>query len=145
MFHKVKMLRAVCEVSRARCEMMIIQYSREEQVLLQSEASISVQINGLRQILKTLRTESTVMCSEQLRNILRKESVLRRKIQDFEMQLLQLKEQHEVLLKKILEQKNKRGDFLRKEENYKRRLFYQKKVMQRLEMHKDELEQEDRR
>ncbi|CAD5736161.1 hypothetical protein [Escherichia coli] len=143
LFHKVSRLKKNSELFRTRCEQRLHQLSRENAVLEASEASLNAQVDGLRQLLKTCQTEATVISPEQLRALLRKQAVLRCKIQELRAQAQQLQTRRESLLIQSIEQQKKRNHFLRKEETYDRWLLCQKKEMQRCALQRDETEQEE--
>ncbi|HCZ4708610.1 TPA: hypothetical protein O3H02_004275 [Salmonella enterica subsp. enterica serovar Saintpaul str. CFSAN004144] len=143
LLHKVSRLKKNSELFRTRCEQLLHQLSREIAALEASEKSLTIQENGLRQLLKVSQAEATVISTDQLRAILRKQSVLRCKIQDLQVQILQLKTQREELLKKHMEQQKKVNHYLRKEEKYYRWQLCQKNKMLRCAMLRDETEQEE--
>ena len=143
LLHKVSRLKKNSELFRTRCEQRLHQLSRENAVLEASEASLNAQVDGLRQLLKTCQTEATVISPEQLRALLRKQAVLRCKIQEPRAQAQQLQTRRESLLIQSIEQQKKRNHFLRKEETYDRWLLCQKKEMQRCALQRDETEQEE--
>lgn len=143
LLHKVSRLKKNSELFRTRCEQLLHQLSRENSVLEASEKSLTVQENGLRQLLKACQVEATAISPDQLRAILRKQSLLRCKIRELQVQILQLKTQREELLKKHMEQQKKVNHYLRKEEIYYRWLLCQKNKMLRCAMRRDETEQEE--
>ncbi|ENJ4211000.1 TPA: hypothetical protein ACWSZS_001542 [Escherichia coli] len=143
LLHKVSRLKKNSELFRTRCEQRLHQLSRENAVLEASETSLNAQVDGLRQLLKTCQAGASVISPEQLRALLRKQAVLRCKIQELQAQVLQLQTRRESLLKQSTEQQKKRNHFLRKEETYDRWLRCQKKEMQRCALQRDETEQEE--
>lgn len=143
LLHKVSRLKKNSELFRTRCEQRLHQLSRENAVLEASETSLNAQMDGLRQLLKTCQAGASVISPEQLRALLRKQAVLRCKIQELQAQVLQLQTRRESLLKQSSEQQKKRNHFLRKEEAYDRWLRCRKKKMQRCALQRDETEQEE--
>lgn len=143
LLYKVRNLKRHCELFRGRCELRLHQLSREDSVLEESEKALLVQAEGLRQLLKTYQPDAIIISPGQLRTMLRKQSVLRRNIQDLQVQVLQLKAQRETLQKQCTELQKQRSHFLRKEEMYERWLYCQKKKKQRCALLQDETEQEE--
>ncbi|HFW3714196.1 TPA: hypothetical protein ACIBKF_003451 [Salmonella enterica subsp. enterica serovar 6,7:y:-] len=141
--HKVTGLRNNIELLRRRCEQRLLQLSRENQSLAEAEDAFSAQIQGLSDLLISSQVNNSIMSSEQLKTLLRKQALLRSNIQDLHIQIVQLKTEREALIKHYSEQQQKKAFFLRKEEAYNRWLFLEKKKVQRCTLFRDEIEQEE--
>ncbi|BBG61937.1 hypothetical protein PRJH_p111 (plasmid) [Providencia rustigianii] len=133
-----------CQLSQSRCDVQIAGLSREIQELISSKESIQIQIEGLRQLLKTQRVNAEILNREQLNAMLRKQSVLRRKIYECNTLISQIIEQCKELEEKRIELQKKRQYWLRKEENYNRWLSKQKQQIYLFNLRQDEVEQEER-
>lgn len=142
--NKINALKRRCQISQSRCELFLAQFLREDDELKRDEESIDAQIKGLRNLLKTQRAEVKFIEREELSSILRKQAVLRRKIQNLELQLIQLKEQRKLLSAQCSEQQEKRNYWLRKEHNYQRWLIRKKRWKLQFQLRQDETEQEER-
>lgn len=104
---KIRSLINRCQLSQSRCDVQIAGLSREIQELISSKESIQIQIEGLRQLLKTQRVNAEILNREQLNAMLRKQSVLRRKIYECNTLISQIIEQCKELEEKRIElQKN---------------------------------------
>lgn len=141
---KIRSLISRCQFSQSRCDAKIAGFSREIQELMSSKESLQVQIEGLRKLLKTQRVDDEVLNREQLNVILRKQSVLRRKIYECNALISQIIEQCKELEEKRIEQQKKRQYWLRKEDNYNRWLSKQKQQIYLFNLRQDEVEQEER-
>ncbi|ETS99297.1 MULTISPECIES: hypothetical protein [Providencia] len=141
---KIRTLIHRCQLSQSRCDVQIAGLSREIQELMSSKESIQVQIEGLRQLLKTQRVNAETLNREQLNAMLRKQSVLRRKIYECNTLISQILEQCKELEEKRVALQQKRQYWLRKEENYNRWLSKQKQQIYLFNLRQDEIEQEER-
>ncbi|MEQ5075788.1 SPI-1 type III secretion system protein SpaM [Providencia alcalifaciens] len=141
---KIRRLINRCQLSQSRCDVQIAGLSREIQELISSKESIQVQIEGLRLLLKTQRVNAEILNREQLNAMLRKQSVLRRKIYECNTLISQIIEQCKELEEKRIELQKKRQYWLRKEENYNRWLSKQKQQIYLFDLRQDEVEQEER-
>ncbi|HHE6471138.1 TPA: hypothetical protein ACPFI9_003811 [Providencia rettgeri] len=141
---KIRNLINRCQFSQSRCDAQIAAISREIQELMSSKESIQIQIEGLKQLLKTQRVNAEVLNKEQLNAILRKQSVLRRKIYECNTLISQIIAQCKELEEKRIEQQKKRQYWLRKEDNYNRWLSKQKQQIYLFNLRQDEVEQEER-
>ncbi|CAG9435445.1 MULTISPECIES: hypothetical protein [Providencia] len=141
---KIRSLINRCQLSQSRCDVQIAGLSREIQELISSKESIQIQIEGLRQLLKTQRVNAEILNREQLNAMLRKQSVLRRKIYECNTLISQIIEQCKELEEKRIELQKKRQYWLRKEENYNRWLSKQKQQIYLFNLRQDEVEQEER-
>ncbi|CAG9435549.1 TPA: SPI-1 type III secretion system protein SpaM [Providencia alcalifaciens] len=141
---KIRRLINRCQLSQSRCDVQIAGLSREIQELISSKESIQVQIEGLRLLLKTQRVNAEILNREQLNAMLRKQSVLRRKIYECNTLISQIIEQCKELEEKRIELQKKRQYWLRKEENYNLWLSKQKQQIYLFDLRQDEVEQEER-
>ena len=141
---KIRRLINRCQLSQSRCDVQIAGLSREIQELISSKESIQVQIEGLRLLLKTQRVNAEILNREQLNAMLRKQSVLRRKIYECHTLISQIIEQCKELEEKRIELQKKRQYWLRKEENYNLWLSKQKQQIYLFDLRQDEVEQEER-
>ncbi len=141
---KIRSLINRCQLSQSRCDVQIAGLSREIQELISSKESIQIQVEGLRQLLKTQRVNAEILNREQLNAMLRKQSVLRRKIYECNTLISQIIEQCKELEEKRIELQKKRQYWLRKEENYNRWLSKQKQQIYLFNLRQDEVEQEER-
>lgn len=141
---KLQALQRRSEVSQRRCESLLAQLAREDDVMRRDEYALTAQTEGLRQLLESIRLMGSVLNRDQLFEQLRKQAVLQHQLQKLGLQLAQLEVQRKILAKRRLAQQDERRLWLRKDDKYQRwtsRVHYQKR---QLRLRLDEVEQEER-
>lgn len=121
----------------------MIKCREDDHKLQYEEESIAEQISGLIILLETFHSEKKVMSSEQIYSMLRKQSVVRKRIQDLALQIKQVQEQRMELHKKIEKEQKKSNFWLRKNGNYQRWFTRMKSQHYQLQIQQEEAELEE--
>ncbi|MEN3029782.1 hypothetical protein [Chromobacterium amazonense] len=141
---KIRALQRRCAASQQRCEAQLAQLAREDDALRGNEDALASQAQGIRHLLETQRPAGTVLDRGQLSALLRKQAVLRRQLQNLNLQLAQLNEQRLALAVRRDERLLERRDWLRKDDKYQRWASQLRKQDRLFRLRQDEAEQEER-
>ncbi|MBK0415613.1 hypothetical protein JD974_14490 [Chromobacterium haemolyticum] len=132
-----------CQAAQSRCEAELAQLARQDGALAAEQEALASQGQGLRQLLLAQRPAGA-MSRGQLFALQRKQAVLRRQLQNLDLQSGQLEEQRQGLAGRREEQQVLRRQWLRKEDKYQRWAKLQRRQERMRRLRLDEAEQEER-
>ncbi|WP_158248655.1 MULTISPECIES: hypothetical protein [Chromobacterium] len=141
---KIHSLQRRSAASQQRCEVQLAQLAREDDALRVDADALVAQAQGLRHLLETQRPTGAVLDRGQLSALLRKQAVLRRQLQNLNLQLAQLGEQRQALAMRRDERQFERHSWLRKKDKYQRWASQVRKQERLLQLRQEEAEQEER-
>ncbi|MCD5364671.1 hypothetical protein [Chromobacterium aquaticum] len=132
-----------CQAAQQRCEAELLQLARRDGDLAAEQQALVLQGQGLRQLLLAQRPAGA-MSRGQLFALQRKQAVLRRQLQQLDLQQGQLEEQRQALSGLRDAQQTLRRQWLRKEDKYQRWAKLQRRQERMRRLRLDEAEQEER-
>lgn len=141
---KILALQRRSGASLQRCEVQLAQLAREDDTLRGNEDALASQAQGVRHLLETQRPAGAVLDRGQLSALLRKQAVLRRQLQNLNLQLAQLDEQRLALAMRRDKRLQERRDWLRQDDKYQRWASEVRKQDRLFRLRQDEAEQEER-
>ncbi|OHX10800.1 hypothetical protein [Chromobacterium sphagni] len=132
-----------CQAEQRRHLSALAQLAREDRQLEGRQQDIRSQSQGLRQLLHAQRPGGTVLDRGQLFALQRKQAVLRRQLQNLDLQLTQAQEQRLQLEQRREQQAALHRQCLRKEDKYQRWAQSQRRRQRLLRLRLEETEQEE--
>ncbi|KZE88092.1 hypothetical protein KIF53_13045 [Chromobacterium subtsugae] len=132
-----------CQAEQRRCDSELAQLAREDGQLEARQRDLDGQGEGLRRLLLAQRPAGAALDRGQLFALLRKQAVLRRQLQNLDLQREQAREQRLQLAERRERQAALRRQWLRKEEKYQRWMQLQRRRRRLLGLRQEEIEQEE--
>ncbi|AUH51336.1 hypothetical protein CXB49_11175 [Chromobacterium sp. ATCC 53434] len=134
-----------CRAAQRRSEQALARLAREDEDLRREQDDIAGQRHGLRQLLQAQRPQGTVFDRGGLFALQRRQAVLRRQLQNLDLQDGELGVQRQRLEQLRAEEAETRSRWLRKEDKYQRWARLQRRRERLSRLRREEAEQEEAR